>query len=142
LPERLLACLAARPPAGSCFNHIPHHRPGVGNGSPNREINGNQPVQGNRRPVSRNTCMAKRPSSKSPSISSASGSTSVSVAKIIEIKATSKKSFEDAIESGIKRASKTVSDIKGAWVAEQEVRVENGKVTEYRVLMRVTFVLK
>ncbi len=86
--------------------------------------------------------MAKNQPAKHPSTSSASGSASVSVAKIIEIKASSKKSFEDAVESGIKRASKTVSDIKGAWVAEQEVRVENGKVTEFRVLMRVTFVLK
>lgn len=86
--------------------------------------------------------MAKSPSSNNPSTSRTSGSASVSVAKIIEIKSSSKKSFEDAVESGIKRASKTVSDIKGAWVAEQEVLVENGKVTEYRVLMRVTFVLK
>lgn len=86
--------------------------------------------------------MAKSPSSINQSTSRTSGSASVSVAKIIEIKSSSKKSFEDAVESGIKRASKTVSDIKGAWVAEQEVLVENGKVTEYRVLMRVTFVLK
>lgn len=66
----------------------------------------------------------------------------MSVAKVIEIKSSSKKSFEDAVQSGIKRASKTVEGIKGAWVAEQEVCVDNGKVTEYRVLMKVTFVLK
>ena len=64
-----------------------------------------------------------------------------SVAKVIEIKAISKKSFEDAIENGIKQASKSLKNVKGAWVAEQEVSVEDGKVDEYRVLMKVTFVL-
>lgn len=66
----------------------------------------------------------------------------MSVAKVIEIKASSNKSFEDAIQQGIKRASKTIENIKSAWVAEQDVVVEKGKVTEYRVLMKVTFVLK
>lgn len=66
----------------------------------------------------------------------------MSVAKIIEIKASSKKSFEDAVNSGIKRASKTIKHIRGAWIAEQEVTVDNGKVTEYRVLMKVTFILE
>ncbi len=66
----------------------------------------------------------------------------MSVAKVVEIKSSSKKSFEDAVQNGIKRAAKTIDGIRGAWVAEQEVCVENGKVTEYRVLMKVTFVLK
>jgi len=66
----------------------------------------------------------------------------MSVAKVIELKSSSPKSFEDAIESGIEEASKTIKHIKGAWVAEQEVVVEDGKVTEFRVLMRVTFVVK
>ena len=66
----------------------------------------------------------------------------MSVAKVIEINAESPDSFEDAIKKGIERASKTVDDIKGAWVSEQKVKVENGKVTSYRVDMRVTFVLK
>ena len=66
----------------------------------------------------------------------------MSVARVTEIKSTSKKSFKDAIEGGIERASKTLEDIKGAWVAQQEVVVKAGKVTEYRVLMKVTFVLK
>lgn len=65
-----------------------------------------------------------------------------SVAKVVEIKASSPKSFEDAVKNGIKRASKTLSDIKGAWIAEQEVVVEKGEVVEFRVLMKVTFVLK
>ena len=65
----------------------------------------------------------------------------MSVAKITEITATSKKSFSDAIESGIKRASKTIRGINGAWVADQEVAVKNGKVTEYKVRMKLTFVL-
>jgi flavin-binding protein dodecin len=65
----------------------------------------------------------------------------MSVAKITEITATSKKSFNDAVESGIKRASKTIRGISGAWVADQEVVVKNGKVTEYKVRMKLTFVL-
>ncbi len=66
----------------------------------------------------------------------------MSVAKVIELKSSSKKSFEDAIESGIEEASKTIKHIKGAWIAEQEVTVDEGKVKEYRVLMRVTFVIQ
>jgi flavin-binding protein dodecin len=65
----------------------------------------------------------------------------MSVAKIIELSCESPKSFEDAIQTGIARASKTVHGIKGAWVKEQQVLVENGKVTMYRVDLKVTFVL-
>jgi flavin-binding protein dodecin len=65
----------------------------------------------------------------------------MSVAKITEITATSKKSLSDAIESRIKRASKTIRRISGAWVADQEVVVKNGKVTEYKVRLKLTFVL-
>ncbi|MEZ6094552.1 MAG: dodecin family protein [Pirellulaceae bacterium] len=66
----------------------------------------------------------------------------MSVAKVVEIKSNSPKSFEDAVEKGIKRAGKTLKNIKGAWIAEQEVVVEDNKVSEYRVLMKVTFVLE
>ena len=67
----------------------------------------------------------------------------MSVAKVTEIKASSGKSFEDAIESGIKRASKTLQNIRSAWVQDQEVIVDDkGKIEEYRVSLRVTFVLK
>ena len=66
----------------------------------------------------------------------------MSVAKVTEIKATSEKSFEDAIKIGVKRASKTLENVKGAWVAEQDVKVQKGKIVEYRVLLKVTFVLK
>jgi flavin-binding protein dodecin len=65
----------------------------------------------------------------------------MSVAKIIEISADSPKSFEDAIVQGIAKASKSVHGIKSAWVKEQHVVVENGKVTMYRVDLKVTFVL-
>jgi len=65
----------------------------------------------------------------------------MSVAKVIEITSTSKKGFEDAVESGIKRASKTMRGIDGAWVQDQEVAVKNGKVTEYKVRLRLTFLL-
>ena len=65
----------------------------------------------------------------------------MSVAKVIEITSTSARSFEDAIVSGIKRAGKTVKDVRGAWVKSMKVEVTDGKVTEYRVVMKVTFVL-
>jgi dodecin len=66
----------------------------------------------------------------------------MTVAKVSEITSTSSKSFDDAIEKGIKRASKTLKNVSSAWIADQEVEVENGKVTEYRVRMRITFVLE
>ena len=65
----------------------------------------------------------------------------MSVAKNIEITSTSKEGFEDAIKKGIAKASETVKGIRGAWIKEQKVRVENGQVTEYNVMMIVTFVL-
>ncbi len=65
----------------------------------------------------------------------------MSVAKVIEITSSSKKSFDDAVSSGIARASETIADIQGAWVKDQKVVVSKGKVMEYRVTMKVTFVL-
>jgi len=65
----------------------------------------------------------------------------MSVAKITEITSTAKTSFDDAIADGIKRASKTIHGISGAWVADQEVAVSGGKVTLYKVRMKLTFVL-
>ena len=66
----------------------------------------------------------------------------MAVAKVTEIISASKESFDDAIRRGIKRASKTLENIEGAWVKEMKVQVKEGKVTEYRVDMMVTFVLK
>ena len=66
----------------------------------------------------------------------------MSVAKVIEISAQHKKSFEDAIKEGIARASETIKGIKSAWVSEQHVEVHNGKVLGYRVNLRVTFILE
>lgn len=64
-----------------------------------------------------------------------------SVAKVTEIICSSSKSFDDAVENGIKRASKTIKNIKSAWVADQKVTVNDGKIDEYRVVLKVTFVL-
>lgn len=66
----------------------------------------------------------------------------MSIAKVIEMSATSAESFEEAIEAGLAKASATVRDIRGAWVKEQMVRVEDGAVTEFRVDLKVTFVLE
>lgn len=66
----------------------------------------------------------------------------MSIARITELKSSSKKSFEDAVSEGIKRASKTLDNVKGAWIASQDVVVEKGKITEYRVELKITFILK
>jgi flavin-binding protein dodecin len=65
----------------------------------------------------------------------------MSVARVTEIIATSKKSFEDAVNVGIKRACKNLNEVKGAWIKDQQVKVDKGKITEYRVTILVTFVL-
>lgn len=65
----------------------------------------------------------------------------MSVAKIIEISSDSKISFQDAIESGLKRAEQTLKNVKGAWIAEQKVSVEKGRISSYRVIMRVSFII-
>ncbi len=66
----------------------------------------------------------------------------MSVAKVSEISATSEIGFEDAVRMGIDRASRTLKGITGAWVSEQKVDVEDGKIVRYRINMRVTFVLE
>lgn len=65
----------------------------------------------------------------------------MSVARVTEIISSSNKSFEDAIEKGIDRAVKTLKNVEGAWVKEQKVVVKNGKISEYRVDLKVTFIL-
>ena len=66
----------------------------------------------------------------------------MSIAKVSEISSTSSKSFEDAITQGIARASKTLRNVRSAWVKEQQVRCDNGRITEYQVNLMVTFVLE
>lgn len=66
----------------------------------------------------------------------------MSIARVTELTASSSKSFDDAIEKGIKRASETLENVEGAWIQEQKVTCKNGKIDEYRVNMKVTFVLR
>jgi len=66
----------------------------------------------------------------------------MSVAKISEISASSTQGFEDAIRTGIARANKTLDNIHGAWVSEMKVDVDGGKITRFRVNLRITFELK
>ncbi len=66
----------------------------------------------------------------------------MSVARVTEITAASKKSFEDAINLGLKRANETLDHIEGAWVQDMKVSVKDGRVQEYRVNMKLTFVLR
>lgn len=66
----------------------------------------------------------------------------MSVARVTEIISSSTKSFEDAIQQGVSRACKTLDNVKSAWVKEQQVKVENEAIVEYRVTLMITFVLK
>jgi flavin-binding protein dodecin len=66
----------------------------------------------------------------------------MSIAKVIELTASSSKSFEDAIQLGIEKSGETLRDVKGAWVSEQKVDVEGGKVVAYRVTLRISFVVE
>lgn len=66
----------------------------------------------------------------------------MSVARVTEIIASSPKSFEDAVNVGVKRACKTLKNVKGAWVEGQKVIIKDDKISEYRVTLKVTFILK
>ena len=67
----------------------------------------------------------------------------MSIARVTEIKASSTKSFDDAIKAGIARAQKTLKNITAAWIENQEVLIDDeGQITEYRVQMKVTFILE
>lgn len=66
----------------------------------------------------------------------------MSIAKVTEITSTSTKSFDDAIEDGIKRANKSLKNVTSAWIADQEVKIEDGKIASYHVRMKITFVLE
>ncbi|HFC53059.1 MAG TPA: dodecin domain-containing protein [Gammaproteobacteria bacterium] len=65
----------------------------------------------------------------------------MAIARVTEITSSSAISFEDAIKQGIERANKTLRNVKSAWVQEQTVKVEDGKISEYRVNMKITFIL-
>ena len=65
----------------------------------------------------------------------------MSVARVTEITSSSKKSFQDAIEKGIARAAKTLKNVEGAWIQDQKIVIEDGKISAYRVNMKVTFIL-
>jgi len=65
----------------------------------------------------------------------------MAIAKVTEVISSSKKSFDDAIENGVERAGKTLKGITGAWVSDQKVTVSGGKIDEYRVVLKISFVL-
>ena len=67
----------------------------------------------------------------------------MSIARVTEIKASSTKSFDDALKAGVARAQKTLKNVKSAWIENQEILIdENGHISEYRVQMKVTFILE
>lgn len=65
-----------------------------------------------------------------------------SVARVTEISATSEKSFDDAVQTGIDRATKTLRNVSGAWIKDQRVEISNGKISSYQVNLLITFVLE
>jgi len=65
----------------------------------------------------------------------------MSVAKVSEIIASSSVSFDDALQKGIARANKTLKNVTGAWIKSQKIEIQDGKISEYRVDLKVTFVL-
>ena len=66
----------------------------------------------------------------------------MSVAKVVELTASSPTSFDDAVKSGIDKAAETLRNIQGAWVSEQKVDVEDGKIAAFRVTLRITFLVE
>jgi flavin-binding protein dodecin len=78
----------------------------------------------------------------SPDLKQGSDAMTNAVAKVIELTASSSKSIEDAVESGIRRADETLDNVEGAWVQDIKCIVKNGKVAEWRVNMKITFLLK
>lgn len=66
----------------------------------------------------------------------------MSVARVTEISSRSETSFEDAVKKGIERATQTLRNVEGAWIKEQEVKISDGQIKEYQVVMKVTFVLE
>jgi flavin-binding protein dodecin len=67
----------------------------------------------------------------------------MSIARVTEIKASSTKSFDDALKAGVARAHKTLKNVKSAWIENQEILIdEKGEISEYRVQMKVTFILE
>jgi flavin-binding protein dodecin len=79
-----------------------------------------------------------RPASPAPS----PRSHTMSVARVTEVIARSKKSFDDALKQGVDRAHKTLKNVKGVWINDQSVDIENGKIVAYKLSLKVTFVLK
>jgi flavin-binding protein dodecin len=65
----------------------------------------------------------------------------MSIARVVEISSRSDRSFENAIEEGIAKVAKTHRDIKSAWVKEQKVRIQNGTINAYQVILKVTFLI-
>ncbi|WP_180084370.1 dodecin family protein [Acinetobacter sp. YH12145] len=66
----------------------------------------------------------------------------MSVAKVVEVNASSTKSFEDAIQTGINKVTETVKNVQGAWINEQKVVVKDNKITEYRVNLKISFLVE
>lgn len=66
----------------------------------------------------------------------------MAIARVTEIIAASPKSFDDAIEKGVSRANKTLKNLQGAWVQDQKIVIQKGKIVEYRVALKITFVLE
>ena len=65
----------------------------------------------------------------------------MAIAKVVEVNSSSQKSFEDAIQTGISKVTETVKNVQGAWINEQKVIIQDNKITEYRVNLKISFVV-
>ena len=66
----------------------------------------------------------------------------MAIAKVVEVNSSSSKSFEDAIQSGIAKVTETIKNVQGAWINEQKVVINDNKITEYRVKLKISFVVE
>ncbi|WP_441372879.1 dodecin family protein [Acinetobacter lwoffii] len=65
----------------------------------------------------------------------------MAIAKVVEVNSSSNKSFEDAIQMGIQKVTETVKNVQGAWINEQKVVIKENKITEYRVNLKISFLV-
>ena len=65
----------------------------------------------------------------------------MAMAKVVEVNSSSQKSFEDAIQTGISKVTETVKNVQGAWINEQKVIIQDNKITEYRVNLKISFLV-
>jgi flavin-binding protein dodecin len=88
------------------------------------------------------TLPARTVAAREPRLKQTQGRPKMAIARITELTSSSTKSFDDALQAGIKRATQTLENVSGAWIQDQEVVITDNRISEYRLRLKVTFVLK